>query len=162
SVRVRAGETTSLELVLQVATPPVDRIDTLRSGESPSSGAGVLGWVDPGVVRTLPRSHPDLASLLALTGRTDDGLGVEGPPERLPALCVDGYALQPAREPASAGDPTPSLIVPRNGLAAASLPMGSDVEWSGGPGGNVALSTGVERSTPELFARLGGRPTWRG
>ncbi len=162
ALRVEPGRASRIDVPLAVATPPVERRDTLHHAGLPEATGAALAWADPDVIRALPDRTRDLSYLASLSSQTDGDLGFEGLPERFTRLYADGQPFAPARLPGSSGDPGKGLLFPASSIAhAAAFPGTSDVEWKGGPGGYLALSTGVHRpGVPEVYGLWSADPLW--
>ena len=161
---VTPGERAGVPVRLVAEVPPLTRVDTLRYGAGGGVTPGLgrrMPWQE---ISALPDRIRDVAGLLALSSEADMQGGLEGLPARFTTVFADGQAYRPARHPAlpGAGSPTGHLF-PRIGLQSATVRTAlEDIEWSGAPGGIVALETRPPRAraSGELYGFWSGGPTW--
>jgi hypothetical protein len=141
-VTVSPAVEVTLDLRLSPAEPPVTRVDTMPFVEGALHASLARGIWDPGnglVDLVEPQGRvPALAQLAAVSS---GGLGMEGFPDRLGAVGIDGIPHSFAASPAVSRTDLSALGLPFTGLNHAEIESGTDVEWPGFGGGLVSAFT---------------------
>ena len=137
----------ALELHLMAAEPPVAQVDTLTFVEGALHASLARGTWDPGrdlvdLVDPLGR----VSSVAALASVSTGGLGMQGLPDRMGFVGLDGIPSAVATNPAASRTDFSTLGLPLVSLDHAELGPGTDVEWQGYGGGLVsAFGVGAPR-----------------
>lgn len=163
-VRLEPARRVAVAVTLSPAEPPVHEAMTV-----PFEGAGTSGrpsspgrWPTP-LELDAPRERIGLVEAVRLSAAPGPGLSMEGLPEWMTRLTVDGTAVPGARHPAVPLDPNRWAAHPASAFASAELvtqPL--DVEWAGGAGAVLSGHTlrGGERLRASSFAQWSGRALW--
>lgn len=160
-ITIRTASDVPLDVRLEPAAPPVNRVDTVAFslGRIAGSEAGDARWVSALELSRLPDERREAADALRMVTVTGPDLGIEGLPGRFTRIAVDGvpyFGVQDGNVPRSVLGTEP---FPRSALSeAAVLPGGLDVEWAGAAGG--ILSGQSARGTGTFTARAFG--DWTG
>ncbi|MGA2382674.1 MAG: carboxypeptidase regulatory-like domain-containing protein [Gemmatimonadales bacterium] len=138
-VTVSPGSAVTLDLRLTPAEPPVTQVDTMAYVEGAAHASLARGTWDPGheladLVDPLGRV-PAIATLASVSS---GGLGIDGLPDRLGAVGVDGIPRVAANNPGSSRTDLSALGIPFSSLDHAEIASGTDVEWPGFGGGLVS------------------------
>jgi hypothetical protein len=160
-VRVSLGEKVILTVAIVPTTPPVTEIDSANLGGTPISRPGAMFGFPYTLAERMPLDGRDLAAFSALHTRSDDGLVVDGLPERFTDLSVDGVTHGVARH----------VILPTSSLDAVGLPLlgyqnagilhsPTDLEWGDFTGDLLGgfARRGTQRIAARLFADFSGTP----
>jgi hypothetical protein len=161
---VTPGERITVPVRLAAEAPPLTRVDTLHHGLAGGAAPGLgrrAGWRE---LSTVPDRLRDVGGLLALSSSADTWGGLDGLPASHTVLFADGEPFHPAAHPSlpGTGDPL-GLLFPRIGLQSLTVRTRlEDIEWSGAPGGILALETRppLGRASGELYGFWSGGPTW--
>jgi hypothetical protein len=157
-VPVRPGRRLRLPLELAPAAPPV-RSGYTRPFEVRAFGneqTGMATWYDGGLLE-LPDRRRDLGMPGRLSSLAGPGLDVEGLPPELTAIAVDGFPIEPARQPRTAAAPVLGAPFPLAAIGGVELVTnGVDAEWAGLAG--AVLSAHTRRGTGRFHADAFG--TW--
>jgi hypothetical protein len=163
-VTVSPGSTVSLDLRLTPADPPVTQVDTMAFVEGALHASLARGNWDAGndlvdLVDPLGRV-PALSDVAAVSS---GGLGMEGLPDRLGSVGVDGIPRSFPASPGVSRADLSALGLPFTGLNHAEIVSGTDVEWPGFGGGLVSAFTarGPRQAEVRGFGDADGR-TFRG
>ncbi len=160
-VRVSLGEQVILTVAIVPTTPPVTEIDSANLGGTPISRPGAMFGFPYTLAERMPLDGRDLAAFSALHTRSDDGLVVDGLPERFTDLSVDGVTHGVARH----------VILPTSSLDAVGLPLlgyqnagilhsPTDLEWGDFTGDLLGgfARRGTKDFGVKLFADFSGTP----
>ena len=131
-VSVSPAAVVTLDLRLTPADPPVSQADTMAFVEGALHASLARGTWDPGsqladLVDPLGR----VSSVAALASVSLGGLAMEGLPDRLGWVGVDGIPRTAAASPGVARPDWSTLGLPLASLQHVELASGSDVEWPG-------------------------------
>jgi hypothetical protein len=159
-VRIGAGAEVTLTIVLESAEPPVTVIDTVAFGGAPPDAAPGGAHAFPyATAERLPLVDRGVDALTALDTRSLETLGVDGLPDRLSVLAVDGAVHQTAQHPFLPKAGLETIAFPRLAFQGASvLSSRTDLEWDGAAGS--LLSTYSRRGSRKLSVSLFA--DWRG
>lgn len=159
-VVVNGGGARSVTLTLEEAPPPVTSVDSVFIGGAAATAWGPGGVrFGPGEIRGFPDRLERMSAVAALAPFMDDALGSEGLPGSLSVIVADGVPFNQANHPALKGDELETALFPRASLSSVrALANGPDVEWSGGAGAFLALSSGSSSS----IDGLGVHGAWSG
>jgi hypothetical protein len=157
------GESASVTLRLNQATPPVIAVDTVELGSG-----GSARWRPAGVhlaradVADLPDRFEDLSSVLGLASTSDRSQGALGLPGSMTRIVADGIPVHRAPHPLARSEHLGDPLFPRSALAATTVYAGApDVEWSGASGYTaLATRSGGQPGTTELSGAWSGDPLW--
>ncbi|HXV85937.1 MAG TPA: carboxypeptidase regulatory-like domain-containing protein, partial [Gemmatimonadales bacterium] len=149
-VGVAPGSRVEVQVFLARQDPPVTSIDTARfagggTAHEPDAAQGFGRFA----LRRLMGASGGVNQAAGLGTVMDDALRVEGLPEEMSAVALDGLVFTPARHPDLPGSATFDAGLPVMGLAGVSLLADpSDLEWSDAAGGVLHLrSLGGARAT---------------
>ena len=138
-VTVSPAAAVTLDLRLTPAEPPVTRVDTSSFVEGALHASLARGTWDPGgEVADLVDPLGRVSAVAVLASVTAGGLAMEGLPDRLTAVAVDGIPRQVAAHPGVANSDFSTLGLPFAALQHAEIASGTDVEWPGFGGGLIS------------------------
>ncbi len=138
-VTVSPAAAVNLDLHLVPAEPPVARADTLAYVEGALHASLARGVWDPD--RDLPDILDPLgrvASVASLASTSVGGLAIQGLPDRMTTVGLDGVPSPVATGPGVSRADFSTLGLPYLSLDHAELTSGADVEWAGYGGGLVS------------------------
>ena len=131
-VSVSPAAVVTLDLRLTPADPPVMQADTMSFVEGALHASLARGTWDPGgELADLVDPSGRLAGVAALASVSTGGLAMEGLPDRLGSVGVDGIPRTMAASPGVSRADFSTLGLPLAGLQHAELASGTDVEWPG-------------------------------
>ena len=141
-VSVGAAATVALDLRLTPAEPPVAEVDSLAYVEGAIHSSLARGTWDSGRdLVDLVDPQGGLASLATVASVSTGGLGMEGLPDRLGAVGMDGIPRTAAAHPGASRTDLSALAVPFLSLHHAEIASGTDVEWPGYGGALISAFT---------------------
>ena len=148
-VTVSPAALVALNLQLTPADPPVTQADTMTFVEGALHESLARGTWDPGhELVDLEDAQGRLAALGAVSAVATAGLGMEGLPDRLASVGVDGITRTAAAHPGASRTDLATLGLPFSNLDHAEVASGTDVEWPAFGGGLVsAFSARAPRET---------------
>jgi len=122
----------TLDLRLTPADPPVAQADTMSYVEGALHASLARGTWDRGSeLADLVDPSGRVSSVAALASANLGGLAMEGLPDRLGSLGVDGLPRTPASSPGVSRADYSTLGLPLASLQHVELASGTDVEWPG-------------------------------
>ena len=131
-VSVSPAAVVTLDLRLTPADPPVTQADTMSFVEGALHASLARGTWDPGSeLADLVDPSGRLAAVPVLASVTNGGLAMEGLPDRLGSVGVDGIPRAMAASPGVSRPDFSTLGLPLASLQHAELASGTDVEWPG-------------------------------
>jgi hypothetical protein len=155
-VAVGAASTIALDLSLRPSDPPVAVVDTLTFVEGAIHSSLARGTWDSGRdLVDLVDPLGGLASLATLASVATRGLELEGLPDRLGSVGVDGMPWTPAAHPGASRTDLSTLAFPFPSLHHAELAPGTDVEWPGFGGALINVSTARAARVLQLRTYVG-------
>ncbi len=160
-VRVSLGEKVILTVVILPTTPPVADIDSVDLGGTPVSRPGAMFGFPYTLAERMPLGGRDLSAFSALHTRGDDGLAVDGLPERFTDLSVDGVTHGVARHVVLPTSPVDAVGLPLLGYQNAGiLHSPGDLEWGDFTGSLLGgfARRGTKDFGVRLFADFSGTP----
>jgi len=150
-VTVSPAAAVDLKLVLTPAEPPVTQIDTMAFVEGAVHASLARGTWDPGhELVDLADAQGRVATLAAVSAASIGGLAMEGLPDRLASVGVDGIARTVATHPGASRSDLSTLGLPLTSLDHAEVATGSDVEWPSFGGELVSAFTARAPRDPQL------------
>ncbi|HTT66631.1 MAG TPA: carboxypeptidase-like regulatory domain-containing protein [Gemmatimonadales bacterium] len=131
-VSVSPAAVVTLDLRLTPADPPVTQADTMSFVEGALHASLARGTWDPGTdLADLVDPLGRVSSVAALASATTGGLAMEGLPDRLGWVGVDGIPRTAAASPGVSRSDWSTLGLPLASLQHVELASGTDVEWPG-------------------------------
>ncbi len=159
---VSGGAVRSVRLSATEDPPPVTSVDTLFLG-----GAAASAWqaggvtLGPAEIDGIPDRSEHLQMVAALSSSMDESLGSEGLPGALSVVVADGVPFYRAAHPAVRGEGPGGVLFPRSTFSSLlALTNAPDVEWAGGAGAFVALSTGGGTYGVDVGGAWSGDALW--
>jgi hypothetical protein len=138
-VTVSPGTAVTLDLALTPADPPVAQVDTMAYVEGAAHASLARGTWDPGhELVDLVDPLGMVPAIAAVASMSSGGLAIEGLPDRLGVVGVDGIPRAAANDPGSSRTDLSALGIPFSILDHAEIASGTDVEWPGFGGGLVS------------------------
>jgi hypothetical protein len=164
-VSVSPAAAVALSLRLVPAEPPVTQADTVAYVEGALHASLARGSWNPGTaLADLADPEGRVASLASLASLSSGGLGLQGLPDRMGVVGLDGIPLPVASHPGGSSTDLSTLNEPYLSLDHAEVTSGTDAEWSGFGGGLVsAFSAQAPRAAQfRAYADGGSGGSWRG
>ena len=163
-VSVSAAAVVTLDLRLTPSDPPVTQTDTASYVEGALHASLARGTWDLGNdLADLVDPMGRVASVAALASANVGGLAMEGFPDRLASVGVDGIPRTPASSPGVARPDFSTVGLPLAGLQHVEMSNGTDVEWPGVGGGLLsAFSARAPRTSQVRGFADGGNGGYRG
>jgi hypothetical protein len=164
-VTVSPATAVTLDLRLAPAEPPVTQSDTMAFVEGAVHASLARGTWDPGhELVDLADPQGRIAALATVAGLSGGGLALEGLPDRMASLGVDGITRTAAAHPGASRTDLSALEFPLTGLDHAEIATGADVQW---PGYGGELLSAFSARAPRLtqlrgFADGDGNKGYRG
>jgi hypothetical protein len=159
-VTIGAASSVALDLRLRPADPPVTSVDTLAVAEGAVHTSRARGTWDSGRdLVELADPLGGLASLASLASVSAGGLALEGFPDRLGSVGVDGIPWTAAAHPAASRTDLAALAFPFASLHHAEVAPGTDVEWPGYGGALISAFTARAARTLQLRTYAGFQGT---
>ncbi len=154
-VSVSPAAAVTLDFRLTPAEPPVTQADTMSFVEGALHASLARGTWDPGhELVDLASAAGTVPALAAVAAVSTGGLGMEGLPDRMGSVGVDGILRTPATNPDASRADLSALGLPFSSLDHAEIASGTDVEWPGYGGG--LLSAFTERAPRDAQVRAFG------
>ena len=141
-VSVSPAAAVTLDFRLTPAEPPVTQVDTMSFVEGALHASLARGMWDPGhELVDLASTEGTVPALAAVAAVSSGGLAMEGLPDRMGSVGVDGMLRTPATNPDASRSDLSALELPFASLDHAEIASGTDVEWPGYGGGLVSAFT---------------------
>lgn len=138
-ITVSPAAAVTLDLHLRPAEPPVTQVDSLAYVEGALHASLARGSWDPGgELADLADPQGRVASLATLASLSSGGLTMQGLPDRMGIVGVDGIPHPVATHPGASSTGLSTMDVPFLTVDHAEITSGTDVEWSGFGGGLVS------------------------
>ena len=154
-VTVSPAAAVTVDLHLTPAEPPVTQVDTVAFVEGAVHASLARGtWEFGNDLVDLVDPAGRVSSLAELAAVSSGGLAVQGLPDRLSSLGVDGVPHTFASSPGVSRTDLSALGFPFTSLDHAEVTSGTDVEWPGFGGGLVSAFTA--RAPRETQVRVQG------
>jgi hypothetical protein len=135
-VTVSPAAAAAVVVHLTSAEPPVTRVDTVAYVEGALHAAVARGsWNPGGDLTDLADPQGRLGSLATLAALSVSGLAVQGLPDRMATVGLDGIPRVVATNPDASSADLSTMGMPYLSLDHAEVASGTDVEWSGFGGG---------------------------
>jgi len=163
-VTVSAAAAVTVDLHLTPAEPPVTQVDTVAFVEGALHASLARGtWESGNDLVDLVDPAGRVSSLAAMAALSSGGLAMEGLPDRLGSVGVDGIPHTVATSPGVSRLDLSTLGLPYSGLNHAEAASGTDVEWPGFGGQLLSTFTARAPREPQVrgFADADGT-TYRG
>jgi len=163
-VTVSPAAAVSVDLHLAPAEPPVTQVDTVAFVEGALHASLARGtWELGNDLVDLVDPQGRVSSLATLAAVSTGGLAMEGLPDRLGSVGVDGIPHTSAASPGVSRTDLSTLGLPFSDLNHAEIVSGTDVEWPGFGGELLSAFTAHAPRDPQLraFADADGK-TFRG
>jgi hypothetical protein len=141
-VMVSPAAAVTADLRLTAAEPPVTQADTMAFVEGALHASLARGTWDPGhELVDLASAQGTIPALGLLAAVSTGGLAMEGLPDRMGSVGVDGIPRTLAAHPGASRTDLSALGLPFSSLDHAEIASGTDVEWPGYGGGLVSAFT---------------------
>jgi len=141
-VSVSPAAAVTLDFRLTPAEPPVTQVDTMSFVEGALHASLARGTWDPGhELVDLASTEGTVPALAMVAALSSGGLAMEGLPDRMGSVGVDGIPRSPATNPDASRTDLSALELPFSSLDHAEIASGTDVEWPGYGGGLVSSFT---------------------
>ncbi len=138
-VSVSPAAAVTLDLRLTPAEPPVTQVDTVAYFEGAVHASLARGSWDPGGdLADLADPQGRVGSLPSLASLSSGGLVMQGLPDRMGVIGVDGIPYAVATHPGANSPNLSTMGLPYESLDHAEVTSGTDVEWAGFGGGLVS------------------------
>ena len=159
-VTVGTAGTITLDLSLRPSDPPVTIVDTVAFAEGAIRSSLARGTWDSGRdLVDLVDPLGGLASLATIASVSTGGLGLEGLPDRLGSVGVDGIPRAAAAHPGASRTDLSALAFPFLSLHHAEIAPGTDVEWPGYGGALISAFTAQASRVLQLRTYAGFQGT---
>ncbi|HSH75475.1 MAG TPA: carboxypeptidase-like regulatory domain-containing protein, partial [Longimicrobiales bacterium] len=158
---VAAAAEARVDMVMDLAAPPVLGVDTVDAGSVASAQGGTQ--ISLSDIDALPTRFEDLSSLLQLVPRATRSHGLAGLPGSMPLLVADGVPVYGARHPVADGSHVPAAAFPVSVVSTLRVfEAAPDVELSGTAAGHALLGTrtGTTMDGLEFEGAWSGDPLW--
>lgn len=158
-VVVSAAAGVTIGLVVAQADPPVSDIDTVRFVEGAAHPSVARGsWDRGGELLDLMDPHRRVTALGPVSALSSGGLALEGLPDRLGVVGIDGIPRTAAANPGAAYRDASGFEVPLASLSHAEVASAADVEWQGVGGAllSAVTSRAPQRPRIESYGDLSG------
>jgi hypothetical protein len=160
-VTVSPAAAVTLDLHLTPAEPPVTQADTMSFVEGALHASLARGTWDPGhELVDLASAQGTVPALAAVAAVSTGGLAMEGLPDWMGSVGVDGIPRALAAHPGASRTDLSALGLPFSTLDHAEITAGTDVEWPGYGGGLISAFTA--RAPREAQLRAFGDADGRG
>jgi len=152
-VTVSPAAAVTVDLRLTPAEPPVTQVDTAAFVEGALHASLARGtWESGNDLVDLVDPQGRVSSLATMAAVSSGGLAMEGLPDRLGSVGVDGIPHTFASSPGVSRTDLSALGLPFTGLNHAEIVSGTDVEWPGFGGELVSAFTARAPREPQVRA----------